>query len=135
MIAFYKLILFISIIILILLLAFIGITMYYFPNTSNVYPQYISDCPDYWVKNEDGTCSTTIGSVNAISSSYNESKDKQKHNIIVIPPCDLEKKINPNYLTYKFDFSKNTQCQNKRWAQTNGIFWDGVSNIKNNHFC
>ena len=135
MISFYNTVLFISITILILLFAFIGMTMYYQPNITNVYPQYLSVCPDYWVKNEDGTCSTTLGSVNAISATYDYKTDRRIGNIVVTPPCNLQQQYNPTKLTYKFDFRNNTWCSNRKWAQTNGVFWDGVSNIKRTNMC
>jgi len=134
-VAFYNTVLFVAITILILLLGFIGMTMYYQPYKANVYPQYLSECPDYWTKNEDGTCSTTIGSVNSVSASYDYKTDSSLRHIKVTPPCDLQKKYYLNKLTYVYDFRKNTWCDNRRWAQTNDIVWDGVSNVKKSGLC
>ena len=75
---FYTMVLFIAIVILILTLTLIGVSMYNQINAV-VYPQYLSDCPDYWIKNEDGTCSVVVGndSVNALSVKYDYTRDRK----------------------------------------------------------
>jgi|APCry1669189534_1035231.scaffolds.fasta_scaffold39755_2 hypothetical protein len=133
--SFYNIVLFVSIPILILLLAFIGMTMYYQPYHSNVHPQYLSECPDYWVKNDDGTCSVTIGSINAVKAKYDYKTDRTIRNIKVTPPSDLERQYYPDRLTYVYDFRQNGWCDNRKWAQTNDIVWDGVSNVKRTRKC
>ena len=128
---FYTMVLFIAIVILILTLTLIGVSMYNQINAV-VYPQYLSDCPDYWIKNEDGTCSVVVGndSVNALSVKYDYTRDRKLGNIKVTEPCNLQKKYNPHQLTYKFDFRNNGWCDNRKWAMTNDIFWDGMTNVR-----
>jgi hypothetical protein len=110
-------------------------TMYYRPNIVNVHPQYLSGCPDYWTKNDDGTCSMTIGSVNTLPATYDYTTDRKIGNIKVTRPCELKKEYYKDRLTYVYDFRKNSWCDNRKWAQTNGIFWDGVSNVKRTNIC
>lgn len=131
---FHKIVLFIGIGVLLFTLAFIGISMYY-QNTKGVFPQYISDCPDYWIKEPNGMCSVVVGngSVNAPKFSYNYTKDRKLGNIEVIPPSDLDKEYNPQSLKYTYNFKNSSWCNNRKWAMTNDIFWDGVTNVRSNH--
>lgn len=131
---FYKIVLYIGIGVLIFTLAFIGVSMYY-QNTGVVFPQYISDCPDYWVKRSSGICSVVVGngSVNALKVGYDPKLDSKVENIKVFVPSDLDKEYNPQRLTYTFDFRNSTWCNNRKWAMTNDIFWDGVTNVRSNH--
>lgn len=130
---FYKLVLYISIIILILTL---GLIVLNHNSKPDVFPQYVSKCPDYWIQNENGTCSVIVGgsgntaSVNSLSTNYQYQKDRKLGNIKVTPPCELNKNYSPNKLTYTFDFNGNSWCGNRKWAQTNDIFWEGVTNVR-----
>ena len=128
---FYNIVIFIGIGILIFTLAFIGASMYY-QKDGVVFPQYISDCPDYWTNNSDGTCSVVVGNKSVNAPNISEGQRKLG-NITVIPPSDLDKEYNPQQLTYIYDFNNSSWCDKRKWAMTNDIFWDGITNIRNTH--
>ena len=125
--SFYIIVACVAIVLLILLLTVIGLMMSN-QNRIDVYPPNKSICPDYWKVNSDGKCIANIqGSVpgtNGLPSSYNGNlgiarRDKSLKNIKI----ELD---GSGLLIY--DFSGNTVCDNKKWANNNNIEWDGYSN-------
>jgi hypothetical protein len=130
---FYKLVIYVAIAILILTLGFIAL---YHSSETSAFPQYLSKCPDYWIQNENGTCSVVVGgsgsnsSINSLKAKYNYLTDKHLRNIKVTPPSELDKHYNQDNQTFTFDFNRNTWCDNRKWCQTNDIFWDGVTNVR-----
>jgi hypothetical protein len=120
--SFYLIVACIAIILLILLLTVIGIMMSN-QNKLDAYPPYHSQCPDYWGVNSNGTCSTMPDSsgLNTLPNGYNQDDAKEKARLKKI-------KVTASGSTLLFDFSGNKLCDNKEWANSRNIEWDGVSN-------
>lgn len=110
-----------AIIILILILIYIGIQMIYRKTASgsNLFPPSFATCPDFWTVN-DGKCKIpdqggkNMGSLK--SANYSQ-----------IPGYDST--------TGTIDFSNQgwsatgtAICAQRKWANSNGITWDGVTN-------
>lgn len=104
---YYKLLSFITLIILFFSLAFVG-TIMYKTSANSVYPPNISKCPDNYRISEDGSCLLT----NYPSFSLNDLGDR---------------KGNPG------TGPTSEACAKKEWAEKNLINWDGLTN--NNNIC
>jgi len=105
---FYSTTLFIFLILLILILAYIAYTLA-FPDDVQ-YPPIVANCPDYWV------------------NSKSQNGD---------PQCELPIELQSEYklLTGKKTFSSfpisevQTDCDKLKWIKNNsGFTWDGISN-------
>ena len=95
---FYKLVVIIAIVLLIISLAAFG-TVFTYGVTDGIFPSYKYKCPDYWSWdgsscNSSSTMRANLGNSGSITS------------------------YTP----------KDSVCENKKWAKQNGILWDGVSN-------
>jgi len=113
---FYIIVLSIFTIFLILILTMIGTTIVY-GDTALQYPPVVSQCPDYW-KIDGNTCINTTNGINGVNSKNvigNAYCNGQNCDII---PSD--EKWLANGLT--------PICNQRKWANTNNIMWDGVSN-------
>ena len=112
--AFNTIVLTIAVIFLILILTAVGVIMLYTNNNSLVYPPTSSTCPDYWSYSNSKCTSngTNLGTVSATGPVTASGTD------FSFSPTD-------DYFT-KNGVSKT--CGQKRWAVTNGVVWDGVSN-------
>jgi HJR/Mrr/RecB family endonuclease len=115
---FYIVVSSIAIIILILILTVIGLMMKN-QNHMDVYPPFQSPCPDYWAVNQDGTCSQS--SINRLPATYNKTVAVYNNALNKIV-------VTGDIASYRFDFSGNSLCDNKKWANTYKLEWDGVSN-------
>lgn len=106
---FYKFISLLAIVVLIVCLAFVA-TALQTSSSDNVFPPHISECPDFYVKNENGEC----------VAQYDLSGESCKsHNFSTY--------INPG-------MGQNSAiCQKKQWAENCGVNWDGITN--NNDVC
>ena len=116
---FYLIVLGVASLILILLLAFMGWTISN-ANKTTRYPKITITCPDNWTPDDtnEGVC-TVPGS--------------GKHNYLATIPSTT-----PGYVsgTTSVNFSDsnwsgsglNPTCAKKKWADTNGIKWDSVTN-------
>ena len=119
--SFYLIVACVAILLLILLLTIIGMMMSK-QNKLDVYPPYQSQCPDYWGIRDSGLCvANNSTSPNGLPANYkqDDSKEKVRLNKIIVTSSGG---------TYYFDFSGNTLCDNKTWANSRNIEWDGVSN-------
>ena len=98
---FYKIALLFALIFLIICLIFIGILMQY-QNVGKKFPLHPTVCPDRWTTPDNGvTCKVDI-------NGYNKGKGSGV--------SSLTTSTIPNI------------CDKKKWATTNGVRWDGVSN-------
>ena len=130
---FYKIIILIAIIFLILILTVIGILM---AKKSNIttYPPVASQCPDYWTYDGSNCVVPNTG----CPDSSGGVKDCQPNllngmsvaTLTAVPGLKTVK--NPDKTTtYSIDFQDagwQGTCGQMRWANKNNIVWDGVSN-------
>ena len=125
---FYIIVISILIIFLIIVLSYYGIVLQKRVKEIKVYPpQPPSICPDYWTLNPDGKC---------------KIPDSSSKNAGAIYGNNNEVNLNTNN-TYGYtdggiiDFNNNgwssggtnAVCNKKKWANVNGIVWDGVTNF------
>ena len=117
---FYNIVLITAVVILILTLTYIGIQMRR-KVKNTVWPPMVAACPDYWEQSLDGKgCivpnSTEKNSGNKVSSStqgfYIDDYGNQ---------C-----IDFNNPAWKG--KGDPTCAKQKWATTNGVVWDGVTN-------
>ena len=108
---FFKMSAIIMIIILIVCLAIVGVIIRT-SETEKVYPPNVNECPDYYVKQEDGVCKD----VKNISS--------EKHCKIINPQLKAMFKNIGNV-----GIGANSEyCEKKRWAEFCNVNWDGLTN-------
>jgi hypothetical protein len=111
---FYKLSIISMIVILLICLAIIAFLI----STSdkkNVYPPHISECPDYYVKQEDGKCKDVKGVATneaCMSVDFNDSNAFPNKNNSGLG-------------------SNGAFCERKTWAKDCGVNWDGLTNNEN----
>jgi hypothetical protein len=123
---FYIIVISVLIVFLIIVLSYYGIVLQKKVKESKGYPpQPPSDCPDYWTLNVDKTCAIPTSSSKNTGSIYGN---------------DNQIKLNTNstygYNNGNIDFNNkawsaggtNAVCNKKKWANVNGIVWDGVTN-------
>ena len=131
---FHLIVLTVAVIILILVLTFIGLSMSA-NNSSATYPPIMNSCPDYWELSTDGTkciIPSSKSSLN-IGSIYDKNTMKLTPNITDItktPGFSSSKDANNNIIN-SIDFTNSGwkgTCDKSRWANSNQIMWDGVSN-------
>jgi hypothetical protein len=107
---FYIIVLSVAVCLLIFILTFIGIKMAYNRRSStsgtNQFPPVYSTCPDNWTADTQGNC--VPGTLNL--GSYTGGQ------------------INLNDSTWGSAGLTKT-CALKKWANTNNISWDGISNF------
>lgn len=102
---FYKLLLLVTLIVLFISLAIIG-TILYNSSKNSVFPPNISKCPDYYYMNDD-TC-------------YHTSDEN-------LPTFTLDE-INSDNIGNPGTDELSEVCGKKRWAKSNNINWDGLTN-------
>lgn len=108
---FYKLISLIALVILIVSLASIGAALQY--TSSKVgFPPHISDCPDYYVKDMSGNCNVPPNLISGTSDGHCLTNDFSDASYSV-PGTGRHSGI----------------CKKKKWAQSCGVNWDGVTNV------
>jgi hypothetical protein len=118
---FYLAVLSVASIVLILVLTYVGILMTSAQNKA-VYPPSNSSCPDYWMSDSTGNCyiPSSTQSVNGNSVSLPKGKIPYGHNV----EAGI---VNFNDVGWTADGSIN-KCAWQKWANTNNITWDGVTN-------
>jgi len=125
-------VLIVAAVLLILIFATVGILSKY-ATTDKVYPPIANTCPDYWTVDASGNCriptsgSSNMGTLydgNGVISISAESNT----NKIFTPGYNSSSAIinftDPIWAT----LGKNPVCAKKKWAATNSLQWDGVSN-------
>lgn len=111
---FYKLCVISMIVILLICLAIIAVLIHT-SDKNNVYPPNVSECPDYYVKQEDGTCKDVKGVAadeSCMSVDFNDSSQ----------------------FPYKYHIglgANSAFCERKIWAKECGVNWDGLTNNDN----
>jgi len=110
-----------AIIILILILLYIGLQMVTKKTASgkNLFPPTYSTCPDFWTVN-DGKCKIpqsdgkNIGSLSSANYSNIPGYDSKTGTI--------------NFADQGWSATGSAICSQQKWANSNGITWDGVAN-------
>ena len=132
---FHIIVLSIATVALILILIFVGILLSK-GNTNEAYPPSYGICPDYWEVDTDETTNTSkciIPNIQTtklnIGNMYDESTMTLKDAITYTPGYSYD--ISNNVVTQYIDFSDSKWtgvCDKRKWANENGIVWDGISN-------
>lgn len=134
--SFYLIVLGIAIVMLILVLTGIGLLMRT-QTASSVYPPMANTCPDGWTIAADGSCNipttgpnmgfiiagTPYTNVAAIQTSL-RALNKQDG---PYPSSFSAASFNPTDAAWSSN-KLSAVCQQKKWANTNNIVWDGISN-------
>jgi hypothetical protein len=149
---FYTIVIITAIIFLILLLTYIGIAMSKIPNTARFAP-FINQCPDYWENDGSGYCIYPIRSgkntgkftgyidldtsanayltnpADPITSGLSSFTDPAKKAYVDVQQTQLKEKLDVSEGSWSQKYPDlSTICAKKKWAVTNGISWDGVTN-------
>ncbi len=113
---FYKMVVAIAVIILILVLGFMGWTM-----TKNTdiasFPKLQNTCPDYWTIDTSGHC------VQTVDGKINRGKAEMPLTTPGISGADRFDPNNAGWLS-----AGSSACAKKKWASNLGISWDTITN-------
>ena len=122
--SFYIIVLVIAIVCLIITLTVFGILMKR-DKTSALFPPSYSVCPDYWTV-DGSNCVIPTGN-NAVNSGFpTPITDWTTTNGYVVS-ANGNAEINFNHPSWASNGLSST-CNQKKWANTNGILWSGISN-------
>jgi hypothetical protein len=127
--SFQIIVLSIATVVLILVLTLIGITMSG-QNGSTVFPPTAADCPDYWPARADGSgCNIPL----PVKGSVNLGGIYDKGNNLLLNAANTNASLRTdatgtNYINFSDSKLWSGVCAKKKWAASNNIFWDGVSN-------
>ena len=131
---FYFVVIAVAVILLIIMLTYIGTRMVSNQktgNTSSVFPPVKNNCPDLWKSNMIGntvTCKIPASTGSNVGDLYtNDKGDEVNFNIGTVLGTGPDKAVafsidNANTMGMSGD------CAKKKWANTHGILWDGISN-------
>ena len=131
---FYFIVIVVAVILLIIMLTYIGTRMVSNKKTgkgSSVFPPVKNNCPDLWKSTMVGntvTCKIPASTESNVGDLYTNGKsDEVNFNIGTILGTGADKAIafssnDANTLGMSGD------CAKKKWANTHGILWDGISN-------
>ena len=131
---FYFIVIAVAVILLIIMLTYIGTRMVSNQktgNTSSVFPPVKNNCPDLWKSNMIGntvTCKIPASTGSNVGDLYtNDKGDEVNFNIGTVLGTGPDKAVafsidNANTMGMSGD------CAKKKWANTHGILWDGISN-------
>ena len=132
---FHIIVLSIAAIALILILIFVGILLSK-GNTNQAYPPSYGVCPDYWeieTDEETNKSKCIIPNIQKtklnIGNMYDENTMTLKSEITNTP--GYSNMMSDNEIVQYIDFSNPAWtgvCDKKKWANENGIVWDGISN-------
>lgn len=135
--SFYNIIFTITVVIAILVLAGMAILMLLGKET-DVWPPDVSECPDYWKVNPDGSCSPrpsvgNVGSGSTNSSGYNcTTFDPQVCGSAEVgaPACSYKQLIQSSTRPGSGHLAAGSpRCLRKNWTSACGVYWDGISDI------
>lgn len=104
---FYKVVLTVAIIALIIVLIVVGVAVSNSSKTK-VFPPTALKCPDYWTYDTNGC---TPGAINIGDDNLSDTVNFD----------------DPNWRDNNYVGLSET-CARKKWADTKGIIWDGISN-------
>ena len=131
---FYFIVIAVAVILLIIMLTYIGTRMVSNQktgNTSSVFPPVKNNCPDLWKSTMVGntvTCKIPASTGSNVGDLYtNDKGDEVNFNIGTVLGTGPDKAVafsidNANTMGMSGD------CAKKKWANTHGILWDGISN-------
>jgi len=135
---FHIIVLAIATIVLVLILVFIGILLSK-GNTNLAYPPNFGVCPDYWVIDASSNkCiipkfSDDVINVGNMYGSDPSPPDPPLEDFVLQTPgysYDVSNQIITHYIDFKSDDWSGI-CSKRKWANENGIVWDGISNYNN----
>jgi len=124
--AFYLIVLGVATVILILILTFIGIMMQS-QNKGQVWPPVANTCPDKWAVDGSGNCSIPINGEAGYSNMGSTSGSTPSSISTSLSAYVVNEKLDPKHSAWAAK-GASTVCAQKKWAQDNGIVWDGISN-------
>ena len=107
----------VAVVFLILILTAVGIIMLYTKNNNQIYPPTSSKCPDYWTLGADGVTCTSRG--------INNGSVTATGPVLSVGGNSFQLNLSDSSFTER---GMTKTCGQKRWATTNKIEWDGVSN-------
>jgi hypothetical protein len=124
---FYKIVLFIAVILLILILTFMGLLMRS-QDKNTVYPPNLNVCPDYWTSDSEGNCTMpTEKSFNDQSNFLNSGGNNHLGTSSIAPYSKDTKSFDTKNILWESG-GQSRICAQKSWANQNNITWDGISN-------
>jgi len=128
---FHIIVLSVATVALILILIFVGILLGK-GDTNAAYPPSYGMCPDYW-ETDASSNKCIIPNIQTtklnIGNLYDENSMTLKDSVTYTPGYSYD--ISDNAITQYIDFSDAKWkgiCDQQKWANENGIVWDGVSN-------
>ena len=137
--SFHIIVLAIATIVLVLILVFVGILLSQ-GNTNKAFLPNYGECPDYWTYDEEQKkCIVPEYSDKAVNlgNMYGENAEISPilSNGVTKAPgyttfLDQSKNVTIHYIDFQ-DSDWGGICNKKKWANENGIVWDGISNYNN----
>ena len=126
-IKFYNLVFTITVVISILVLAVMGI-MLLVGKKEDTWPPDVSECPDYWTVNQDGSCKSqpsvgNTGTGTASCSTFDPTTCGGQGGACLY--SDLEASNNTSGALAP----GGPRCRRQAWAKACGVYWDGISDI------
>ena len=117
---FYKVVLTVAIIALIIVLIVVGVAVSNSSKTK-VFPPTALKCPDYWTYDTTNGCSVNVDNEGTLNADQNQQPTTS---------------VNFDDPTWRNDtkwsgtdyVGLSETCARKKWANTYGIIWDGISN-------
>ena len=122
--SFYKQLVFVAIIVLIISLAFIG-TVLSSSSKDSKFPPSIAACPDFYMKNDDGKCEASKKVYN--SNGENSTGENSTGENSTGADCAEIDFTEDQYLAQGTGPNSGA-CAKKKKAQACGITWDGLTN-------
>ena len=104
---YYKIVSIIALVILVICLVLVGIALSK-ASTKSSFPPHISNCPDFYVRDEDG-CQDRKGISSVSGCNADITFSDAKYNNPGMGPT-------------------SGMCEKKKWAQGCGVNWDGITN-------
>jgi hypothetical protein len=118
----------VAIVILVLVLTIIGILLAK-QGSSKTYPPEYTDCPDYWTFNTDSSMCQVPSY--GLKTSLNLGGIYNKAGALLLNSTNTPgfKRDASNNVFVDFNNSSWAgTCSKKKWSNSNGIVWDGISN-------
>lgn len=120
---YYKIIILIAIVVYIILMTIVAVLMS--RSSTMSFPPQQSSCPDYWMMGSGKSCMIPNQGAQNVGNLYSTGT-------LVVPaktPGNIGANIDfgdGGWTT--IDKTKTTLCNQRNWANTNGILWGGVTN-------
>lgn len=129
---FYLIVGSIAVVLLIVMLTYAGILMTYNKKTtsSDPFPPSKSTCPDYWTASQDLSYCMIPGKTSRNIGTIFDSKTGVTNLTVTSTPGYNQGSGSDRINFNDTDWSKSgtSTCNQKTWAKTYGVFWDGVTN-------